>query len=84
MKFKVGELVRVLPGAVAGFRGDDRHEGHDQYQDYTENLYGLLGIVTEINNDRDAGAHHNDIWVHLQNGLNNVFFYENELEKVAE
>jgi len=81
MKFKVGDLVRVLPNANPGFGGDE--EVHDQYREDGEKLCGLLGIVTEITDDRDCGYHGKDIWVHLQNGLNNIFYYDWELEKAT-
>jgi len=86
-KFKIGDLVRVLPDSEPGFWGDE--EEHDRYRENWDELWGLLGIVTRIDGwiRRVGGNRHEhgaDIWVHLQNGLDNIFYYTDELEKATE
>ena len=85
--FKVGNLVRVLPDTDPGFAGEwTDFEGRENL----DTLWGLLGIVMKITDPRTTGVGkdmHREpkhVWVHLQNGLNNIYYYESELEKVAE
>ena len=92
--FKVGNLVRVLPDTDPGFTDEkaehDYHRLHGVPRVYPDELWGLLGIVTQITDRRTTVVgdiiqrEPKHVLVRLQNGLNNIYYYESELEKVAE
>jgi hypothetical protein len=79
--FKVGNLVRVLPDTDPGFPCE--RTGFELPENLGE-LWGLLGIVMQITEATPIHPDSKHVWVHLQNGQNNIYYYESELEKVAE
>jgi len=79
MNLKEGNLVRVLPGSEPGYGlriGVTRAGAYD----------GLLGIVARVepSNRDNIGKDNNwKVWLHLQNGIKDVYFYEFELKREA-
>jgi hypothetical protein len=78
-KFKVGDFIRVLEDAVSG--GAWSREMATEMT--TEPLYGVIVKIEETTEvaQGEAPFYH---YVILQNGAHDIWYYESDMEKVAE